>query len=142
MSWRQNSEPLPCSTLERATPAKPISDLTEGLRAEVAFDCVGNQPAFDTAIKVTGRRGIICVAGLSLKPIQVPFMRLWGHEKEITFSSGYENEFPAAIGLLADGRIDVESLISARIQLADLVEKGVIPLIKEADRYVKILVYP
>ena len=103
-------------------PGKAISDLTEGLRAEVAFDCVGNQPAFDTAIKVTGRRGIVCVAGLSLKPIQVPFMRLWGHEKEITFSSGYENEFPAAIGLLADGRIDVESLISARIQLADLVE--------------------
>jgi len=123
-------------------PGKAISDLTEVLRAEVAFDCVGNQPAFDTAIKVTGRRGIICVAGLSLKPIQVPFMRLWGHEKEITFSSGYENEFPAAIGLLADGRIDVESLISARIQLADLVEKGFNPLIKEADRYVKILVYP
>ena len=69
-------------------------------------------------------------------------MRLWGHEKEITFSSGYENEFPAAIGLLADGRIDVESLISARIELADLVEKGFNPLIREADRYVKILVYP
>jgi len=123
-------------------PGKAISDLTDGLRAEVAFDCVGNQPAFDTAVKVTGRRGIICVAGLALKPVQVPFMRLWGHEKEITFSSGYENEFPAALGLLADGRIDVESLISARIQLTDLVEKGFTPLIRETDRYVKILVYP
>jgi (R,R)-butanediol dehydrogenase/meso-butanediol dehydrogenase/diacetyl reductase len=123
-------------------PGKAISDLTEGLRAEVAFDCVGNQSAFDTAIKVTGRRGIICVAGLSLKPIQVPFMRLWGHEKEIIFSSGYETEFSAAISLLADGRIEVESLISARIQLVDLVEKGFMPLIQEANRYVKILVYP
>lgn len=123
-------------------PGKTISDLTDGLRADIAFDCVGNQSAFDTAIKVTGRRGIICVAGLSLKPVQVPFMRLWGHEKEITFSSGYENEFPAALGLLADGRVDVESLISARIELADLVEKGFNPLIRETDRHVKILVYP
>jgi (R,R)-butanediol dehydrogenase/meso-butanediol dehydrogenase/diacetyl reductase len=129
-------DPLACD------PGKAVSDLTAGLRAEVAFDCVGNQSAFDTAIKVTGRRGIICVAGLSLKPVQVPFMRLWGHEKEVTFSSGYENEFPAAIGLLADGRVDVESLISARIELADLVEKGFGPLINDADRYVKILVYP
>jgi (R,R)-butanediol dehydrogenase/meso-butanediol dehydrogenase/diacetyl reductase len=123
-------------------PGKAVSDLTDGLRAEVAFDCVGNQSAFDTALKVTGRRGVVCVAGLSLKPVQVPFMRLWGHEKEVTFSSGYENEFPAAIGLLADGRVDVESLISARIELADLVEKGFSPLINQADRYVKILVYP
>jgi hypothetical protein len=36
----------------------------------------------------------------------------------------------------------VESLISARIQLVDLVEKGFMPLIQEANRYVKILVYP
>jgi len=85
---------------------------------------------------------MISVAGLSLKPIEVPFVRLWGHEKEITFSSGYENEFPAAIALLADRRVDVESLISARIMLDDLVEKGIKKLIEEPDQYVKILVYP
>ncbi|MBW1943158.1 MAG: 2,3-butanediol dehydrogenase, partial [Deltaproteobacteria bacterium] len=84
-------------------PGKEIAKLTDGLRADTAFDCVGNQSAFDTAVKVTGRRGIICVVGLALKPIQVPFIRLWGHEKELIFSSGYEDEFPAAISYLADG---------------------------------------
>ena len=123
-------------------PGKAIASLTNGLRANIAFDCVGSQPAFDTAIKATGRRGIICVVGLSLKPVQVPFIQLWGHEKEIVFSSGYENEFPAAIDLLADKRIDVETLISARIKLEDLVEKGIKPLIESADQYVKIVVYP
>ena len=125
-----------------ADPGKEIAKLTDGLRADTAFDCVGNQSAFDTAIKVTGRRGIICVVGLALKPIQVPFMRLWGHEKELIFSSGYEDEFPAAISYLADGRVKVEELVSERIPLEDLVEKGIERLLQEGEKYVKILVYP
>jgi (R,R)-butanediol dehydrogenase / meso-butanediol dehydrogenase / diacetyl reductase len=119
-----------------------IGKLTEGLRADVAFDCVGNQSAFDTAVKVTGRRGMICVIGMALKPIEVPFLRLWGHEKEITFSTGYEDEFPASISYLENERIKIERIISARIQLEHLVEKGIDPLINEADKYIKILVYP
>jgi (R,R)-butanediol dehydrogenase/meso-butanediol dehydrogenase/diacetyl reductase len=123
-------------------PGKDIARLTDGLRADIAFDCVGNQPAFDTAVKVTGRRGMICVVGLSLKPIEAPFIRLWGHEKEITFSSGYEDEFPAAIAILADKRVNVEALISARIKLDGLVEKGIKQIMEKPDNYVKILVYP
>ena len=125
-----------------ADPGKEIAKLTDGLRADTAFDCVGNQSAFDTALKVTGRRGVTCIVGLALKPIQVPFIRLWGHEKELTFSSGYEDEFPAAISYLADGRVKVEELISERIQLEDLVEKGITRLLEEGDKYIKILVYP
>ena len=123
-------------------PGKAIAGLTANLRADIAFDCVGSQPSFDTALKATGRQGLICVAGLSLKPIQVPFIRLWGHEKEITFSSGYENEFPAAIALLADQRIHVEPMISSRIALDDLLDKGIRPLIESPAQNIKILVYP
>ncbi len=123
-------------------PGREIERLTDGLRADAAFDCVGNQSSFDTAMKVMGRRGIICIVGLSMKPIEVPFLQLWGHEKEMTFSSGYENEFPAAISFLADKRVRIEDLISARIGLDDLVEKGMKSLIQEVDKYIKILVYP
>jgi len=123
-------------------PGKAIAGYTASLRADIAFDCVGSQPSFDTALKVTGRRGRICVAGLSLKPIQVPFIKLWGHEKEIAFSSGYENEFPAAIALLADHRIQVEPLISGRIALEDFLEQGMKPLIESPAENIKILVYP
>ena len=81
---------------------KAIGELTDNLRADWAFDGVGNQASFDTAVKVTGRRAVICIVD-STKPIEVPFIRLWGHEKELVFSSGYEDEFPAAIQYLADG---------------------------------------
>jgi (R,R)-butanediol dehydrogenase/meso-butanediol dehydrogenase/diacetyl reductase len=121
---------------------KAIGNLTEGLRADVVFDCVGIQPAFDTAVKAGGRRSVICVVGLALKPVEVPFIRLWGQEKEIIFSSGYEDEFPAAIAFLADKRIHAEPLISARIALDDLVEKGIKALMEEPDKNLKILVCP
>jgi (R,R)-butanediol dehydrogenase/meso-butanediol dehydrogenase/diacetyl reductase len=121
---------------------KEIGALTDHLRADIAFDCVGNQSSFDTAVKVTGRRAKICVVGLALKPVAVPFFRLWGHEKELTFSSGYQDEFPAAIAYLEDGRVKVDDLISARIKVADLVEHGIRPLIEHPDRHVKILVSP
>ncbi|MBU1274575.1 MAG: 2,3-butanediol dehydrogenase [Proteobacteria bacterium] len=121
---------------------KAVAALTDNQRADVAFDCVGSQASFDTALKCTGRRAVICVAGLALKPISVPFLRLWGHEKEITFSTGYEDEFPAAIALLADGRVKVQELISDRIALGEIVEKGYRPLMEEPDRHLKVLVYP
>ena len=121
---------------------KGIGALTDNLRADIAFDCVGNQSSFDTAVKVTGRRAKICVVGLALKPISVPFIRLWGHEKELTFSSGYQDEFPAAIAYLEDGRVKVDALISGRIGVRDLVEKGIKQLIEHPDQHVKILVSP
>jgi len=123
-------------------PGKEIAAHTGGLRVDMAFDCVGNQSSFNTAVKVTGRRATLCVVGLALKPIQVPFIRLWGHEKTVTFSSGYEDEFPAAIAYLADKRVRVDELISERIGLEELVSKGIEPLIHQGEKYIKILVYP
>ncbi len=123
-------------------PRKAIAEMTNGLGVDIAFDCAGNQPAFDTAAKVTRRGGRICVAGISVKPIQVSFAVMLTREKEIIFSCGYIDEFTASIALLENKRVDVESLISARSKLDDFVEKGITPLIEDAAKYVKILVHP
>lgn len=121
---------------------KEIADRTENLRAHVAFECVGSQSAFDTAVRLTGRRATIVMVGMALKPIEVPFFRLWGHEKEITTCTGYVDEFPAALAFLADRRIQVEPLITARIRLVDFIEKGLMEMIRNPAQYVKILVTP
>jgi (R,R)-butanediol dehydrogenase/meso-butanediol dehydrogenase/diacetyl reductase len=126
----------------RTDVGKKIAELTSGLRADWGFDCVGLQASFDTTAKVTGRRSVICVVGVATKPIEVPFGRLLVHEKELTFSSGYEDELPTAINYLADERVHVNRLISAHIKLDDLVEKGMKELIEHGDRHLKILVMP
>jgi (R,R)-butanediol dehydrogenase/meso-butanediol dehydrogenase/diacetyl reductase len=121
---------------------KEIASLTDGLRADIAFDCVGIKQTFESCIKVTGRRARICIVGLALQPIEVAFMRLWGHEKELTFSQGYDGEFPAAINYLADGRVNVDDYITNTISLDDFVEAGIKELINNPDKNVKILVKP
>ncbi len=124
-------------------PGKAIAALTNKARADIAIDCVGIQPSFDTAIKVTGRRAMICVAGLALKPIEVPFLRLWGHEKSITFTQGYEdNNFATAVSLLETGAVDISPVITGRIGLDKLVDDGIKALIEKPEEQVKILVYP
>lgn len=122
--------------------SKEIHALTDGMRADVAYECVGNQSAFDTAVRITGRRGMIVMVGLAVEPLNVPFLRLWGHEKEITTSQGYVDEFSPAIAFLADGRVQVESMITRKITLDDLVEKGFKELIEHPEKNIKILVSP
>lgn len=125
-----------------ADPGKVLAEATNGLRAMVTFDCVGTQAAFDTALRTSGRRARLCIVGLSLSPIEVPFIRLWGHEKTITFSTGYDHEFPAAISLIETGRVRVRPLITKHIPLQDIVSSGFEALIRSPSEQVKILVYP
>lgn len=121
---------------------KEIAERTDGLRVNVAFECVGSQSAFDTAIRVSGRRGMIVMVGMALKPLEVPFFRLWGHEKEITTCTGYVDEYPTAIALLADRRVIVESMITDKIHLSNFVEKGILEMIRNPENHIKIIVAP
>jgi (R,R)-butanediol dehydrogenase/meso-butanediol dehydrogenase/diacetyl reductase len=121
---------------------KEIADRTEGLRADVAFECVGSQSAFDTALRITGRRAMIVMVGMAIKPLEVPFLRLWGHEKEITTCTGYVDEYPTALALLADRRVMVEPMITGKIKLSEFVEKGIQEMIQHPENHVKILVAP
>ncbi len=121
---------------------KEIAERTEGLRVDVAFECVGNQSAFDTAVRVTGRRAMIVIVGMALKPLEVPFLRLWGHEKEISTSTGYVDEYPTALALLADRRVVIEPMISRKIHLSDFLEKGMLEMIRNPSNNIKILVEP
>jgi len=120
---------------------REIAALTKGLRADVVFDCVGSQGSFDTAVAMSGRRGKVCVVGMSLVPIAVQFFRLWTHEKEIVFSSGYEDDFEAALALIASGRIRVRDLITDRVGLEGVVE-ALTKVKEDPGAHVKIMVIP
>lgn len=120
---------------------KEIAALTEGLRVDVAFDCVGSQSSFETAVSVTSRRGRICIVGMALKPIAVSFMRLWSHEKKVIFASGYEEDFSTALKLLSDLRVKVRDLVTDRVNLKDLVQSfGA--LRKDPANHIKVMVIP
>jgi (R,R)-butanediol dehydrogenase/meso-butanediol dehydrogenase/diacetyl reductase len=123
-------------------PARVISDRTGGERVELAFECVGHEAAFATALRATGKGGRLVLVGLVPEPVAVNLLGLLAHEKEIVGSSAYTGEFPEAIELLASGRVRVTPLVTARVPLARGVPDGLEALLRREAGHVKILVRP
>ena len=103
---------------------KAIAGLTDGLRADIAFECAGPCDALLLALKVSGRGGTIVEVGAMTEPCEFPFASLFMHEKTIITSQGYSDEFPIALSFLASGRINCDAMISAKIKLENIIAEG------------------
>ena len=122
---------------------KEISRLTDRLRVDIVFECAGPSVAMLAALRVCGRGGKIVEMGQMLESCSFPFQTLWFREQMIIASQGYVDEFPQAVALLASGQVRAEPLITARIKLADIIERGFKELTGEEKlKHLKILVSP
>ena len=125
-------------------PGKAIAALSEGRRADTVFECAGPCEAMLLATNVCGRGGTIVEVGLMTEPCNFPFQSLFMREQTIVTSQGYVDEFPAAISFLATGKVKCDPMmISAKIKLDDILEKGIKELMGERRlEHCKILVSP
>jgi (R,R)-butanediol dehydrogenase/meso-butanediol dehydrogenase/diacetyl reductase len=125
-------------------PGKAIAELTDGRRADIAFECAGPSDAMLLADTVVGRGGTIVEVGQMGGSCNFPFQSFWMREKSLIASQGYVHEFPAAISFLATGRVKCDPImISAKIKLKDIMEKGIKELTSERKlELCKILVTP
>jgi len=115
---------------------------TGGLGVDVAIECIGNEKTGPQAIQLTRRGGKAVIVGIFERPSELHFNELVFNEKEVVGSLAYYGEFDTAIALLADGRIVGEPLITGKIRLQDLVEKGFEELVAHKESNIKILVSP
>jgi len=123
-------------------PVRMLAELTDNLRAEVAFECVGSPAAFATAFRLAGKGGRVVVVGLVPAQVRVNLLALLAHEKEIVGSSAYTDEFPAAIALLVEGRVRIEPLVTATVPLEAALPRGLEALRRREEAHVKIMVTP
>lgn len=124
-------------------PGKEIAKLTGGLRADVTLECAGSQEAMLLAPVVTARGGVIVQIGVMIGTCNFPFALSWAREQSIIPSNAYDIEFPIALDLLSRKKVYVDSLISARISLDDIVDKGFRELTgPQKKEHIKILVFP
>jgi len=123
-------------------PVEEIRRLTDGLGVDVAIECVGGDKTGALAVDLTRVGGKTVLVGIFEKPSEIHFNNLVFFEKEIVGSLAYYGEFKTAIALLSDGRITAEPLITAKIKLDDIVEKGFEELLVNREQHIKILVSP
>ncbi|MGW8186103.1 MAG: 2,3-butanediol dehydrogenase [Desulfobacterales bacterium] len=122
--------------------AAEVKKQTNGEGVNVAIECIGKAETVNTCIQCARRGGKVVIVGIFEKPGEINYNDLVFEEKELVGSLAYCGEFDTAIALLADGRITAETLITGRIRLEDIVEKGFEELLKNRESNVKILVSP
>lgn len=119
-----------------------VFKLTGGIGADVTIECVGSHKTAPLAVEVTRRGGKAVSAGVYERPAEIQMNEIVFKEKHLIGSLGYNGEFAPVMTLLADGRLQAEPMITGKIKIDDIVEKGFKELINNKDSNIKIIVTP
>ncbi len=108
---------------EIADPVAEVMKLTDGRGVDYAIEAVGTTKTYEQAFAMLRKGGTLSAFGITGEQdiMQVrPFEFVLG-EKKITGScAGIGDDWPDAITLLANGRIDPKPLFSMKVPLEDL----------------------
>lgn len=124
---------------EDEDPVQRVKELTDGLGADVSFECVGIQATAQLAQKLARNGSITVIVGAFEAPASMDLFDLMFNQKALIGSSIYVHEASTVIALLANKRIDPSRLITAKVPLKDAVEMGFEKLIASKADNIKIL---
>jgi L-iditol 2-dehydrogenase len=102
-----------------ADAVEAIRRLTDGEGADVSLEAVGFQPTVDLAIRCVRKGGRTVLIGNLAPQVEMPLQVVVSRELDVRGTVASAGEYPACLGLIADGRIDVDSLLSRTAPLAE-----------------------
>ncbi len=119
-----------------------LDELTQGLQADVAFDCAGIPQTMQQSVDMVRRGGSVCLVGVTGQEAQINPIR-W-ISKEVTLNTSIVftlEEMKATARMIADGRLSVAPLRDDVIDL-DSLGSTIDDLAERRIDAVKILVDP
>jgi L-iditol 2-dehydrogenase len=90
-----------------------ILKLTDGRGADLAFEAVGSETAFKTAVAGVRKGASIVLVGNTSAHVQFPLQAAVTRELSLLGSCASAGEYPVCLDLMARGKIDVQPLLSA-----------------------------
>jgi (R,R)-butanediol dehydrogenase/meso-butanediol dehydrogenase/diacetyl reductase len=118
-----------------------LKDRNGGIGVDAAIECSGNERALQTALGSVRSAGRVAQTGLHTKPAAIDPMSLAEHDITLAGTWCYPvTDWPRVISLIASGRLPVEKVVSARISMEDVVDKGFETLLSPTGDQVKVLV--
>ncbi|GLI26431.1 sorbitol dehydrogenase [Agromyces rhizosphaerae] len=91
----------------------------DGEEFDVVLECSGHPDAFAAGLRAAAPAARVVLIGMGADEYRLPVGLVQGRELTLMGQFRYANTYPAALGLIADGRVDVDSCISHRFELAD-----------------------
>ncbi len=122
----------------RADPRREIFDLTNGVGVDSSFECVGKQQSLKTCLEVVKKGGTVVVSGIFEEHPSLDFTDLVISEKKVVGST--DGDFAAGISLIATNRVNVDAVITSRIELSNIIDA--FEQLATSKDSVKILVRP
>ncbi|CEL05649.1 hypothetical protein ASPCAL06766 [Aspergillus calidoustus] len=120
-----------------------VRELTNGIGADVVFDTAGVEKALDGAIGACRVHGTIVNVAVWEKRPSIRVNEMMYHEVKYLGAALYdEKSFTSVIEAIAKGELQPEGMITDKIGLEDVIEKGFKSLLGGRDKHCKILVDP
>jgi len=122
---------------------KEIQHLTHGEGVNKIIVLAGNKslPGFASALVEKG--GLVMLLGISPQPCPININDVVISEKCLLGSHGYnKNDFKKSVNFIVSGMLDIDTLITKRIKLNDIVREGFEELAVPHGKNIKILVSP
>jgi len=102
-------------------PVKKIMELTDNKGADVAIEAVGIQPTVQQAMAMIRIGGKVTIVGMLSRTMQLEMLDAVVKEMDIKGTYGYTpGDFRIALGMIANGRADVKSLITHVLPLNEV----------------------
>lgn len=116
-------------------------ELSGGDGVDIIFDCAGVQAAVGPAVEALRFQGtLVNVAIWEGGATIMPTRFVVGEKKYMGALTYIRGEFEEVIQALADGRIRPDKMITAKVRLEEIIEKGFDVLVKDKSSHVKIMV--
>jgi L-iditol 2-dehydrogenase len=111
----------------------------EGVEVDAFIDCSGVPAAVDSGVRAVRSAGSVVLVGMGSDELTLPVSLIQTREITVTGTFRYANTWPAAIELASSGRVDLDGLVTGRVDL-DHVEEALAP--DPSAGHVKIVVRP
>lgn len=99
---------------------KAVAAWTDGAGVDKVIETAGSEHTVKQTPYLVKRGGTIVLVGLAAKDIiDFDFMQIMFKEADIKTVFRYRNLYPAAIGAIADGKIDVKGIVTHEFEFED-----------------------
>lgn len=98
---------------------KKIHNALGGIGPDVTIDCGGFQVTNRIAILATKPGGCVVIVGCGPTEVSIPLINACAREIDIRGVFRYCNDYPAALALVASGKINVKKLVTHHFDIKD-----------------------
>jgi len=112
------------TVLAAGDPQQTAQQITEtlGSMPNISIECSGAESSIQTTFYATISGGVVVLVGLGRPLASLPIVNAAIREIDIRGVFRYANCYPAALSLIASGRIDVKPLITHRYNITEAVQ--------------------